>query len=253
MASKKASESSPVFARIALARLSDVSGPVAMMTLDHASGGHPSTSPRSIVDQRMLLQRRRHVRRKTVAVHRQRRSGRNLVSIAHRNDQAARAPHLLVQQADRVVLPVVRPEGIRAHQLRQPIGLVCIGFPHWPHFMQDHRNARIRRLPGRLGPGHSAADDVDRFDCHAVDIGYLSRRFTGGPTDAISARSVDGLSRWPSRAAIASPAVADIKAFNAAVKAGDYKTAAAEAKSTWAAFDKTSPDTASVAREFGFA
>lgn len=49
------------------------------------------------------------------------------------------------------------------------------------------------------------------------------------------------------------PAHADMKAFNAAVRAGDYKTAAVEAKGAWATFDKTSADTAVVAREFGFA
>jgi hypothetical protein len=43
-----------------------------------------------------------------------------------------------------------------------------------------------------------------------------------------------------------------MKGFNAAVKAGDAKTAAAEAKATWPTFDKASPDTATVAREFGF-
>lgn len=51
---------------------------------------------------------------------------------------------------------------------------------------------------------------------------------------------------------LAGPAFADIKAYNEAVKAGDYKAAAAEAASIWATFDKTSPDTAAVAREFGF-
>jgi hypothetical protein len=54
-------------------------------------------------------------------------------------------------------------------------------------------------------------------------------------------------------AALTAPAHADMKAFNAAVRAGDYRTAAAEAKATWPGFDKTSPDTAVVAREFGFA
>lgn len=49
------------------------------------------------------------------------------------------------------------------------------------------------------------------------------------------------------------PAFADIAAFNAAVKAGDYKTAAAEAKTIWATWDKADPDTAVLAREFGFA
>jgi hypothetical protein len=48
-------------------------------------------------------------------------------------------------------------------------------------------------------------------------------------------------------------AYADIKGFNAAVKAGDYRTAAVEAKSAWPAWDKADPDTAIVAREFGFA
>ena len=51
----------------------------------------------------------------------------------------------------------------------------------------------------------------------------------------------------------AGAALADIKGFNAAVKAGDYRTAAAEAKTAWPAWDKTDPDTAIVAREFGFA
>lgn len=48
-------------------------------------------------------------------------------------------------------------------------------------------------------------------------------------------------------------ALADIKGFNAAVQAGDYRTAAVEAKSAWASWDKADPDTAIVAREFGFA
>lgn len=54
-------------------------------------------------------------------------------------------------------------------------------------------------------------------------------------------------------AALAAPAFGDIKAFNAAVKAGDYKKAAIEAKATWEAWNKSDPDTAVVAREIGFA
>lgn len=53
--------------------------------------------------------------------------------------------------------------------------------------------------------------------------------------------------------ALAGTSFADIAAFNQAMKAGDYKTAAVEAQSIWLAFDKTSADTAAVAREFGFA
>src|SRR4029077_4732879 len=51
----------------------------------------------------------------------------------------------------------------------------------------------------------------------------------------------------------APPSFADMKAYNAAVKAGDYKAAAEEAKSVWPSWDKSQPETATVAREFGFA
>lgn len=54
-------------------------------------------------------------------------------------------------------------------------------------------------------------------------------------------------------ALLAGSAIADIKTFNAAVKAGDYKTAAAAAEDTWRTWDKSDPDTALLAREFGFA
>lgn len=53
-------------------------------------------------------------------------------------------------------------------------------------------------------------------------------------------------------ASVAGVALADIAKFNAAVKAGDYKTAAVEAKSAWASWDRADPDTALIAREFGF-
>ena len=51
----------------------------------------------------------------------------------------------------------------------------------------------------------------------------------------------------------AAPAFADIAAYNAAMKAGDYKAAAAQTTTIWSGFDKTSSDAAGVAREFGFA
>lgn len=51
---------------------------------------------------------------------------------------------------------------------------------------------------------------------------------------------------------VAAPASADIKAFNAAVKAGNYQQAAAEAKTVWATWDRQDRDTAIMAREFGF-
>lgn len=51
---------------------------------------------------------------------------------------------------------------------------------------------------------------------------------------------------------VAAPASADIKAYNAAVAAGDYKKAAAEAKAVWAGWDRKRADTALIAREFGY-
>lgn len=52
---------------------------------------------------------------------------------------------------------------------------------------------------------------------------------------------------------VSGAALADITTFNTAVKAGNYKAAAAEAKTVWATWDMADHDTAIVAREFGFA
>lgn len=49
------------------------------------------------------------------------------------------------------------------------------------------------------------------------------------------------------------PASADIGAFNAAVRAGDYKLAAQEAVATWPDLDRTRDDFGVIAREFAFA
>ncbi len=49
MASKKASALSSVSARMASAKLGEVSGPVAMMTDPQSAGGRPAISPRSIL------------------------------------------------------------------------------------------------------------------------------------------------------------------------------------------------------------
>lgn len=48
-------------------------------------------------------------------------------------------------------------------------------------------------------------------------------------------------------------AVADIRAFNEAMQAKDYKKAAVEATSTWATLDKSRSDLPIIANEFGFA
>ena len=52
---------------------------------------------------------------------------------------------------------------------------------------------------------------------------------------------------------VGASAHADIRSFNAAMNAGDFKTAAAEAVSTWPTLDASRDDLAIIAREFGFA
>lgn len=52
---------------------------------------------------------------------------------------------------------------------------------------------------------------------------------------------------------VAGGAFADIKAFNAAVRTGDYKAAATEAEATWKTWNLADEQTALIAREFGFA
>lgn len=51
---------------------------------------------------------------------------------------------------------------------------------------------------------------------------------------------------------LSAPAWADIRTFNAAVQAGDYRGATSEAKATWPTIDRAAPDAAVVAREFGW-
>lgn len=53
--------------------------------------------------------------------------------------------------------------------------------------------------------------------------------------------------------AIAAPALADIRSFNAAMQAKDYRKATEAAAGAWATLDKSRADIAAIAREFGFA
>jgi TonB family protein len=62
-----------------------------------------------------------------------------------------------------------------------------------------------------------------------------------------------GLAAALSLVALAGPARADIKSFNAAMQVKDYKAAAAAAASAWPGLDKSRKDLAVIAREFGFA
>ena len=88
-------------------------------------------------------------------------AGRDLVRVGGGEDQRPEAPHLLVQQTDRVAFGVVGAERVRAHQFGKPGADMRLGAPHRPHLVQDGRNAGARQLPRRLAAGEPAADDVD--------------------------------------------------------------------------------------------
>ena len=66
-----------------------------------------------------------------------------------------------MQEADGVLLIIVRTEGIRADHLGQIAGPVGEGADAGAHLVQDDADAMPGRLPGGLGPGHAAADDVE--------------------------------------------------------------------------------------------
>ena len=51
---------------------------------------------------------------------------------------------------------------------------------------------------------------------------------------------------------IAGAAHADIRSFNSAVEAGDFRGAVLAAAETWPEVDRGSPDAAGIAREFGW-
>ena len=109
----------------------------------------------------MGLNQRRHLRRKPVTVDRQSTSRWHLMAPRHRHDQRTGPAHFLVQQPHGILLGIIGTEGIGAHQFGQPFRFVGIGFDQRPHFVDDYRNASLRRLPSRLAARHAAADDVD--------------------------------------------------------------------------------------------
>ena len=71
-------------------------------------------------------------------------NGRNLVLVGRTHHQRIEPAHFLVQQADRVVLVVVRAQRVGADQLGELVGLVRRRRPHAAHLVQHHvRQAAI--------------------------------------------------------------------------------------------------------------
>ncbi|MNQ92242.1 hypothetical protein D3C85_1076610 [compost metagenome] len=108
-------------------------------------------------------QPRRHSLREAVAVDSQSAARRDLMIAGRSHDDRAQFAHFLMQQADGVIFPVVRPEGVGTDELGQAVGVVGVGLyaRHAAHFMQDDGHARLGDLPGGFGTGEAAADNVN--------------------------------------------------------------------------------------------
>ena len=161
MASKKASASSPVRVRIASASAGEVRGPVATMTLSQSSGGSAATSARRMVIKGSAASAALDRGGEAVPVDGERAARRHAMRVGGAHDERAATPHLLVQQADGVVLGVVRAEGIGADELGEAVGDMRRGAAVRPHLHEHHRDAGARELPRRLASGEAAADDMN--------------------------------------------------------------------------------------------
>src|SRR5262249_31725075 len=114
---------------------------------------------------------RRNTLGKAVTVDGQSAAGRHLVCVSSAHYEGAEPAHFLVQQADRVVLRVVRTKRIRADELGAAVGLVNRRASFRPHFVQHDGDACLRELPGRLGACEPAADNVNWLyltHCHSM-------------------------------------------------------------------------------------
>ena len=128
-----------------------------------------------------------HARRKRIAVHRQRRPGRDAVPVGLTHDDRAERPHLLMQQPDGVGFGIVRAEAVRADKFGKAVGAVRRrAIPAAAHFGQAHLVPRLGELPCGFGPGHATADDVNVVS-HPTNF---ERKFTLRPPFMCE------LSRW---------------------------------------------------------
>jgi len=68
-----------------------------------------------------------------------------------------------MEEADRIVQPVIGAQRVGTDQFGKPVRDMGIGAADGAHFVQHHGNAGIGRGPCRLATGQTAADDVQCF------------------------------------------------------------------------------------------
>lgn len=66
-----------------------------------------------------------------------------------------------MKEADRVVLGIVRTQGVGTNEFGKVTGLVGLGRTIGPHFMENDGHALLEDLPGGFAAGQSAPNDVD--------------------------------------------------------------------------------------------
>ena len=140
-------------------------------------------------DVRVCRDRVGYARGKDAAIDCQSRAGRHARAIGLAQDERAHPPHLLMEQPDRIILRIVGPKAVRADHLRQRVAFVRGSHvAAAPHLAQADPQACFGQLPGGLGPGEPAADDVNVM--HGRAVAQASRGSSpGGPRRA---------RRWPS-------------------------------------------------------
>ena len=113
-------------------------------------------------DVRVRFDRARNVGGKGFAVDGERRAGGDAVRVGRAHDERAERPHLLMEQANRIVLGIVAAKAVRADHLGEAIGLMRRSRVAAPaHFADADAQARFGKLPSSFRPGQPAADDVN--------------------------------------------------------------------------------------------
>ena len=167
IASKNASAFSSVSSRIASASGAEVKGPVATMTLRQSAGGRPAIS-RGDLDQGMLVQRVGDGGGKSVAIHRQRATGRHLVGVGAR----------MISEPSRRISACSSPTALLAasserNELEQtssarPAVWCASVIRCGPHLVQHHAGAGLGDLPCGFRTGEAGADDMDGWEMVSV-------------------------------------------------------------------------------------
>jgi hypothetical protein len=101
-----------------------------------------------------------HLRRKYIAIHRERLTTRHAGDGSGAQQQRVQTPEFFFEKP-RCGWMLIALERIAADQLGQAIGLVCVGGSDRAHFVQNHIDPALRQLPRGFGTGQAASGHYD--------------------------------------------------------------------------------------------